>query len=648
LSALAVGGWICLLAPLAGALVITLAGTSISRRTAAYLGTLSVFVAFAGALVSFFCMWGRDAADRSELSTAFTWLSGGSFHASMSILVDPLSIVMMLVVSGVGGLIVGYSIGYMDGDDEERRYFAYMAIFVFAMLMLVEAGNLLLLLAGWGLVGLASYLLIGFWHHRPEAVAAAKKAFVMNAIGDATMALGFFLLIFKTGSLDFTVAFGSAGGLDSTTVNLVALGLLGGAVAKSAQLPLQTWRPAAREGPTPVSALIHAATMVTAGVYLIVRTHAIFEAAPHVEDLAAGLGAATLVIAGLNALVQTDLKRVIAYSTMSQIGYMFLGAGLGAYANGMFHLVTHAFFKALLFLAAGLIIHHLAGEQDIRRMGGLRRYMPRTWLMFMVGSLALVGVPPFAGFWSKDAILASALSRGGYYGWILLVVGLFGAFLTGLYTFRLFFGVFYGEPSDLVLEHAAGHGDHAHGPEESTAHDAHRHGEGPLSMVLPVAVLTVLSVVGGLLEIAGVWHPFGQWIAQVAHPLVEPSTAQDWGTSAVTVAVGLAGVWIAWAIYRTGRLSVPALPGLQRVLEHKFYFDELYDAIAYRPVQVLAARLRSEVETPFVEGSLEEIGRAGREAGVGVARAQSGLLRSYAVAIAVSALVLSVVFIAVR
>ena len=648
MTAMAVGGWLCLLAPLVGAIMITLAGTSISRRAAAYLGTSSVFVAFVGALVSFFSMWSHAHGDRSELSTAYTWLSGGSFHVGMSILVDPLSVVMMLVVSGVGGLIVGYSIGYMDGDDEERRYFAYMAIFVFAMLLLVEAGNLLLLLVGWGLVGLASYLLIGFWHHRPEAVAAAKKAFVMNAIGDATMALAFFLLIFKTGSLDFGVVFGSAGRLDSTTVNLVALGLLGGAVAKSAQLPLQTWLPDAMEGPTPVSALIHAATMVTAGVYLIVRTHPIFEAAPHIEDLAAGLGAATLLLAGLIALVQTDIKRVIAYSTMSQIGYMFLGAGLGAYANGMFHLVTHAFFKALLFLGAGLVIHHLAGEQDIRRMGGLRRYLLQTSLMFLVGSLALVGMPPFAGFWSKDAILASALARGGSYGWILLVVGLLGAFLTGLYTFRLFFLVFYGEPSELVLEHASGHDDHDHGPEESTGHAAHTHGEGPFSMVLPVAVLTVLSAIGGLLEIAGVWHPFGHWIAQVAEPLVEPTTAQDWGTSAVTVAVGLAGVWVAWAVYRTGRLRVPKLPGLQNVLEHKFFFDEVYDAIAYRPAQVLAARLRTNVETPFVEGSLEEIARAGREAGVGVARAQSGLLRSYAVAIAASALVLAVVFIAVR
>src|SRR5215510_9640070 len=402
MSTVAVGGWICLLAPLAGALLITLAGGTISRRTAGYLATFSVFVAFVGAVVAFVAMWAADPSDRSELSTAYTWLSGGSFHVGMSILVDQLSIVMMLVVSGVGGLIVAYSIGYMDGDDEERRYFAYMSIFVFAMLMLVEGGNLLLLLVGWGLVGLASYLLIGFWHQRPEAVAAAKKAFVMNAVGDATMALAFFLLIAKTGTLDFAAVFGDLDGLSQTTLNLVALGLLGGAVAKSAQLPLQTWLPDAMEGPTPVSALIHAATMVTAGVYLLVRTAPIFEAAVHVQQLAAGLGAATLIMAGLIALVQTDIKRVIAYSTMSQIGYMFLGAGLGAYANSMFHLMTHAFFKALLFLGAGIVIHALSGEQDIRKMGGLRKLMPKTWWAMLVGGLALAGIPTFSGFFSKD------------------------------------------------------------------------------------------------------------------------------------------------------------------------------------------------------------------------------------------------------
>ena len=278
---------------------------------------------------------------------------------------------MMLIVTGVGSLIIAYSVGYMDGEDEERRYFAYMSLFVFSMLLLVQSGNLLLLLAGWGMVGLSSYLLIGFHQERPSAIAAAKKAFVMNAFGDATMALALFLLIQHTGQLDFAGVFAAAphGG---TVANLIALGLLGGAVAKSAQIPLHTWLPDAMEGPTPVSALIHAATMVTAGVYLIVRMPpAVRVRARRSQDLAAGLGAATLLMAGLIALVQVDIKRVIAYSTMSQIGYMFVGAGIGAYTSAMFHLMTHAFFKALLFLAAGIMIHALAGEQDIRRMGGL-------------------------------------------------------------------------------------------------------------------------------------------------------------------------------------------------------------------------------------------------------------------------------------
>src|SRR6476619_3038352 len=421
--------WVCLFLPLGGAGLITLSGNGISRRTAAWISTLSCVAAFAAALVSFCYMLGRSPEDRSELSVDWTWLTAGDFRVGLSILTDPLSMMMMLIVTGVGSLIVAYSIGYMDGDDEERRYFAYMCLFVFSMLMLVQGGNLLILLVGWGLVGLSSYLLIGFWHHRPQAVAAAKKAFIMNAVGDATMALAFFLLIQKTGTLEYALSFQKASGLSSTVQNLVALGLLGGAVAKSAQLPLQTWLPDAMEGPTPVSALIHAATMVTAGVYLIVRTHPLFELAPKIEDLAAGLGAATLLMAGLIALVQTDIKRVIAYSTMSQIGYMFLAAGLGAYSSSMFLLMTHAFFKALLFMAAGIIIHALAGEQDMRRMGGLRALMPRTYWAFVVGAVALTGVPPFSGFFAKDSILAAALAAG-WYGQILWVAGVVGTFLT--------------------------------------------------------------------------------------------------------------------------------------------------------------------------------------------------------------------------
>ena len=630
------GAWLCLLAPLAGALAISLLGGSISRQTAAWLSTLSVFTAFGGAVAAFIGLLSRGAEEREQVTTAWTWLTAGNFDAGLSLLVDPLSVTMMLIVSGVGGLIVLYSVGYMDGDPEERRYFAYMSLFVFSMLLLVQAGNFLLLLAGWGLVGLASYLLIGFWHERPTAVAAAKKAFVMNAFGDATMALAFFVLIWQTGTLDFAQAFAGAGGLSQTVVNLVVLGLLGGAVAKSAQIPLHTWLPDAMEGPTPVSALIHAATMVTAGVYLIVRAHPIFELAPSISDLAAGLGAITLLVAGLVALVQTDIKRVIAYSTMSQIGYMFLGAGLGAYGNGMFHLMTHAFFKALLFMAAGLVIHHLADEQDIRKMGGLRKSMPRTYIAFLIGSLALVGIPPFSGFFSKDSILASALASGGY-GQLLFAAGLAGALLTGIYTFRLLFIVFLGEPSPLVREHG-------HEP---------AHGEGPWTMTVPVAALAVLAVIGGWVQIAGVWHPFGEWLDPIAvgreHlALVEPTVTQDWVTSAITVALGVLGIWVAWVFYGARSRAVPRLPAVQLALERKLGFDELYDIVFYKPAVLVSGLLRRGVEEPLIGGSIEGVTLGAREAAGALGEAQTGYLRSYALAIAAAVAVLVVVFISVQ
>src|SRR5881392_3129398 len=416
--------WVCLLLPLASTIFISVGGTKISRRVAGYISTLTTMGAFVAACVAFFTMWGEHSGARSDVTTSWTWLAAGQYHFGLTLLTDQLSVMMMLIVAGVGGLIVAYSVGYMDGEDEERRYFAYMSLFVFSMLLLVQSGNLLLLLAGWGMVGLSSYLLIGFHHDRPSAIAAAKKAFVMNAFGHATLALALFLLIQHTGRLDYAGVFATSphGG---AVANLIALGLLGGAVAKSAQIPLHTWLPDAMEGPTPVSALIHAATMVTAGVYLICRCHPLFENAYVIQDLAAGLGAATLLMAGLIALVQVDIKRVIAYSTMSQIGFMFVGVGVGAYANGMFHLMTHAFFKALLFMAAGMVIHALAGEQDMRNMGGLRRLMPYTYWFFLAGALALVGVPPFAGFFSKDPIIAAAL-HDHWYGVILGIVALIG------------------------------------------------------------------------------------------------------------------------------------------------------------------------------------------------------------------------------
>jgi NADH-quinone oxidoreductase subunit L len=382
------------------------------------------------------------------------------------------------------------------------------------------------------------------------------------------------------------------------------------------------------EGPTPVSALIHAATMVTAGVYLIVRTHPLFENAYVIEDLAAGLGAATLLMAGLIALVQTDIKRVIAYSTMSQIGYMFVGAGLGAYPNAMFHLMTHAFFKALLFLAAGVAIHAIVGEQDIRRLAGIGKLMPFTKVVFLIGSLALVGIFPFAGFFSKDSILAAALDRG-WFGVTIFVVGVLGTFLTGLYAFRLYFIVFTGEPTAFAREHFHKH----HGQ------------EGPLSMLWTVGTLAVLSCIGGLLQFAPFWHPLSTWLDPIERPLAEPTHWEEWLASGLAISVGLAGIFVAWTLYVARRVPVPRPV---KLFQEKFYWDKLYDALWYRPADMLARGLYAFVERPLIGGSLSAVtgalGLGSRE----LSTAQNGLVRSYALALASGLAVLTVVFLVAR
>ena len=539
---------------------------------------------------------------------------------------------MMLIVAGVGSLIVAYSVGYMDGEDEERRYFAYMSLFVFSMLLLVQGGNLLLLLAGWGMVGLSSYLLIGFHQDRPSAIAAAKKAFVMNAFGDATMALALFLLIQHTGRLDYAGVF-AASPHGGAVANLIALGLLGGAVAKSAQIPLHTWLPDAMEGPTPVSALIHAATMVTAGVYLIVRCHPLFENAYVIQDLAAGLGAATLLMAGLIALVQTDIKRVIAYSTMSQIGYMFVGAGLGAYPNAMFHLMTHAFFKALLFLAAGLAIHAVVGEQDIRKLAGIGKLMPFTKIVFLIGSLALVGIPPFAGFFSKDSIIAAGarprLVRRSCSSPPCLV----GAFLTGLYAFRLFFIVFTGEPSAFAREHF-----HAH------------HGkEGPLSMRWTVGDAGAALRRRRLPAVRAALAPADDLARPGRAPVRRADERAGVGRPpARRSLLGLAGIVVAWALYAAKRAPVPRR--VHAASRRSSTGTSSTTSIWYR-----AGRSRSRARFYALrrapadrrldrEPSRGGVGLGSRELG----RAQNGLVRSYALALAGGLAILAVVFLAAR
>jgi NADH-quinone oxidoreductase subunit L len=621
--------WVCLVAPLVTAIALAIKGDLLSRRLAGYFSTATALVSFAASIVAFVIMLGESPSQRPHETTSWTWLSAGPYHFGLTLLTDQLSVMMMLIVSGVGSLIIAYSVGYMDGEDEERRYFAYMSLFLFSMLLLVQSGNLLLLLAGWGMVGLSSYLLIGYYQERPEAIAAAKKAFVMNAFGDATMALALFLLIQHTGQLGIPGVFAAAPH-SGTVADLIALGLLGGAVAKSAQIPLHTWLPDAMEGPTPVSALIHAATMVTAGVYLIVRTHALFQYAPHVQDLAAGLGAATLLMAGLIALVQNDIKRVIAYSTMSQIGYMFVAAGIGAYPAAMFHLMTHAFFKALLFLAAGILIHALTGEQDIRRMGGLGKAMPHTRTAFLVGALALVGIPPFAGFFSKDGIIEATLARGGAFGYCLFVACLVGAFLTGLYIFRLYFLVFGGEKSEFAQEHL-------HAPTGRS--------EGPFSMVWTVSVLAVLSVVGGWIQFTPFWEPITHWLAPVAPPLTAPTNTDDAITIVTAVLSGLAGIYTAYLAYvrKTVRIPQPV-----KLFEKKFYWDELYDVVFYKPADLISRGLGRFFELPVIAGSIGEVTQGFRLGSGELARAQNGLVRAYVLALTGGVAILALVFIATR
>jgi NADH-quinone oxidoreductase subunit L len=628
--------WTALLAPAAAVVAIALLGERISRRAAGLLASGATLLSFICTVAIFVELLGREPEQRSEVSTLWTWLTAGDFRVGASLLVDPLSVFMMLVVSGVGFLILVYAIGYLAGDEEERRYHAYKALFIFSMLLLVMAGNLLLLLAGWGMVGLSSYLLINYWHQRRAPVEAGKKAFIMNAFGDATFALALFIVIQQTGSVDFGVVFAEAPealGEGSTLAVLVALGLLGGAVAKSAQVPLHTWLPDAMEGPTPVSALIHAATMVTAGVYLIARTSPLFELAIDVQELAGILGAVTLLMAGLIALVQTDIKRVIAYSTMSQIGYMFMAVGLGAYGPGMFHLMMHAFFKALLFMAAGVVIHALSGEQDIRRMGGLGRELPWTYRAFLVGALALAAIPPFAGFFSKDAILSSLIEQGSL-GWILWAAGITGAFLTGLYTFRLLFIVFFGEVSPYAREHL------------------HKERfEGPLVMMWPVAVLTVLSVIGGFLQVPGGWSAVDTWLDPVVESIEEASGALALFSILASLTAALSGIAVAWAFYRRPSERSSALrsrlPWAARTLEHKLYFDEAYDLVFYRPASALATWLLGRVEGPVVLRSLGGIGTGVRDVSDRVAATQTGRVRAYALAVALGLAVLAVVFLVV-
>jgi NADH-quinone oxidoreductase subunit L len=654
--------WLVLAFPLAGTLATGFGFRRLERlgpRAAGWLGTGAIFLSFVAAVCALIALQGHTPEHRQLVSSLWNYASTVGIDAQVSILVDPLSVFMILVVTGVSTLIHLYSISYMEGDRGYARYFAYLNFFVFSMLLLVLAGNFLLLIVGWAFVGAASYLLISFWYRRTTATKAGIKAFVINVVGDVGLVLGTYFIFKHTGTLDLLKtfhatsagAFGHGGGENGDLVAGCVL-LLVGAFAKSAQIPLHTWLPDAMEGPTPVSSLIHAATMVTAGVYLIARMHTLFELAPAAQEVGAAVGAATLLIAGTIGLAQTDIKRIIAYSTMSQIGYMIMGVSVGAYAAGLFHLMTHAFFKALLFMAAGSLIGAMAGEQSLQRMGGFRRAMPFTYVCFVIGGLALSGIPPFSGFFSKDEILLVTGERGGWH-WALYVIGYIGAFLTALYTFRLIFRAFHGEPVAEARELEAGHLHHAATPsnpatgeEEDTdvgfPGPVHAIAERARPMGAAMAVLAVGSVGAGLVQIPKVDFVVDDFLKPSFGDSSLYATHTRNGLLALGLSlgavIGLAGIALAYRLWvarpgraRAIRKRTRVTRALYRLFWNKWYFDELIDLLVVRPAAAVGGFARDSFERLFVDetlvGGTSGLVRAGSAA---VRAAQSGFVRYYA------------------
>jgi NADH-quinone oxidoreductase subunit L len=603
--------WLVPLFPLLGTLLNALLGRWIGRH-AHWVAVPAVGGSFIAAGLVFLRVLGGEAWS----GDLFPWIEAGPFKTAVTVLVDPLSAVMLLVVTGVGFLIHLYSVGYMAGDPGYARYFAYLNLFVFSMVMLVLAGNFLVLYVFWEAVGLCSYLLIGFWYQRKSAADAGKKAFLVNRVGDFGFGLGVMYLWVALGTLDYRAVFAGAGTLSPATATVIALLLFMGACGKSAQLPLHTWLPDAMEGPTPVSALIHAATMVTAGVYMVARSHVLFERSGLALPVVAWVGAVTALFAATIGLAQTDIKRVLAYSTISQLGYMFAAVGLGAYAAGIFHLVTHAFFKALLFLGAGSVIHALGGEQDLRRMGGLAPRMIATTVTFLVGAAGLAGLPPFAGFFSKDEILAAAYGRGELWLWGLLLAG---AFLTALYAFRVVWLAFFS------------------GPRMSRAVAHHVH-ESPPVMTGPLWALALLTLVAGMA--VGIPSVHGTAFARFLNPVfpLGPEGGHG-GLSAyalivLSVIVAVAGVLVAWLVYGSRPVKAEAIGRprnwLHALLLSKYYVDELYDALFVRPLVRLAGFCARGFDLGVLDGMVNGIGRLIVAGASSLRRLQTGYVMSYA------------------
>ncbi len=629
--------WLIPLLPFAGFLINGTLGRRLPRALVAAVALIPTAISALLWVWLWFTMKATGAPESIQtVATIFgnSWISISGFHADFAFTVDHLTLIMLGVVTGVGFLIHVYSVGYMAHEEGYWRFFAYLNLFMFFMLVLVLSANFLLLFVGWEGVGLASYLLIGFYFKKDSAANAGKKAFIVNRIGDFGFLLAMFLLIAHFGSLDFTTIFSTLtahtewqGGF----LTAIALLLVVGATGKSAQIPLYVWLPDAMEGPTPVSALIHAATMVTAGIYMVARAHTIFDRSPYALGVVAIIGAATAIFAACIGMVQHDIKRVLAYSTVSQLGYMFLACGVGAYTAGIFHLLTHAFFKALLFLAAGSVIHALSGEQDMRNMGGLRKRIPVTFWTMTMGVVAIAGIPPLAGFFSKDEILFQAFTSPNPIGKLLWIVGLVTAGMTSFYMFRLWFKTFFGEER-FEENHDAGHGDH-HG------HGVH---ESPLVMTLPLMILALLSVIGGWVGVPaalGGHDEIGEFLAPVfsnGAPAAEAvSHGLELGLAAISVLVAAIGFFVAYILYYkkpgTAASYAAKFPALYRIVENKFYIDEIYQTVIVTPLLMFSRLiLGTLVEGGLVNGSGFAAGASTRWLGTLVRRVQSGNIRSYA------------------
>ncbi|OGD22235.1 MAG: NADH-quinone oxidoreductase subunit L [Candidatus Aminicenantes bacterium RBG_16_63_16] len=615
--------WLIPLIPGASALILAVFGRLLPKKYVSWQACLSVLASFVISLISFFGLLRVPAESLPVVKTFFRWIQSGQFSADLSFQLDPLSSIMTLVVTGVGFLIHVYSVGYMAHDSGYKRYFTYLNLFTFAMLILVTASNLVLMFVGWEGVGLCSYLLIGFWFDRHSAANAGKKAFIVNRIGDAAFILGLFFIFLNIGSFDFRAinAAVAGGGVTTAAATLIAILLFAGATGKSAQLPLYVWLPDAMEGPTPVSALIHAATMVTAGVYMVARMNPMFTHSGVAGHLVGLVGALTAVFAATMALTQNDIKRVLAYSTISQIGYMFIGCGVGAYAAGMFHLTTHAFFKSLLFLSAGSVMHALSGELDMRKMGGLRKYLPLTYPVFLVGAIAIAGVPFLSGFFSKDAILTHAFAERQYFIWAL---GVMGAVLTAFYMFRLIFLTFFGEER---LDHHAK--EHLH--------------ESPPVMTVPLIILAFFSVVAGYAGLPLVFGEKANLFSRFLEPVIHTghggglSINTEWFLILISVAVSLCGIYIAYVFYRkspqTPHRLVARFPAVYKLLYGKYYVDEIYNAVFVNPMVKGSEVIYQNFDLKVIDGTINGTAGAAGFSGKALAYLQSGEVKDYALAI---------------